>query len=68
MATTARRPGRPLSLSKAARGLLRDRGPAWLAEARRQADLGSLEAIELILKAASLPAEPSPSRSRAPTT
>lgn len=68
MATPARRPGRPLSLSKAARGLLRERGPAWLDEARRQADLGSLEAVELILKAASLPPEPSPSRSRSPTT
>lgn len=62
MTTAARRPGRPPSLRKAARAVLRERGLGWLAEAKRAADLGDAGAVELIVSLASLPPERTPNR------
>jgi hypothetical protein len=42
--------------------VLRERGPAWLAEAKRAADLGDAGAVELIVSLASLPPERTPNR------
>ena len=46
---TPDRGGRPPNLQRRARALLRQRGVGWLEEAQRQADLGDLAAMRLVL-------------------
>lgn len=59
------RGGRPPNLQRRARALLRQRGVGWLEEARRQADLGDLAAMRLVLDLAQFdPAETDASSAR----
>lgn len=48
-ATTPDRGGRPPNIQRQARALLRQHGPVWLKEAERQAALGDLAAMRLVV-------------------
>lgn len=64
-AITPDRGGRPPNLQRRARALLRRHGVGWLEEAQRQADLGDLAAMRLVLDLAQFdPAETDASSAR----